>query len=474
MADDKDFLDDLAQQLRCQKVPVFPRDSVLELMSEKTSVGYQPNQPLKTNIMKHPFQLAAAVIVIVIAAGLLWKIGPFTSTTSFAMEQVLNAVEQSRSVSYTFTTYGWEGNPWPDPYVRKISILAPGRSRTEIDGEVQIMNAKQGRHTIVHQKEKKVVIRPFYQSSSGIISPVDEFLQQLRNPSKGSEKKTHKRDDDGHSIVEFRRKFDGDDWIVTVDATTKLPIRMEIARGKRQGKQIREVMSDFVFDAPMEESLFEAVVPDGFSVEERVADITNKSYPTGDAETLIASPGRLGPVRSGMTTGEIIQVLGKPDWIGKREIMASPVPHPGAAGSKKSLIETLEYDSRGFTLTIGPHEHLAISCYSQVTRGPLVRDFVGRTKEGIQLGATREKVLEVYGQPESEQGSSLQYLELGWQFFLRENKICGFHTSRPMPKRRADGVQTRVLKDGTILQTAPGVDIDAMLDSDGNLKKSKK
>ena len=32
-------------------------------------------------------------------------------------------------------------------------------------------------------------------------------------------------------------------------------------------------------------------------------------------------------------------------------------------------------------------------------------------------------------------------------------------------------IRTRVLKDGTILQAAPGVDIDAMLDEDGDLKK---
>jgi hypothetical protein len=41
----------------------------------------------------------------------------------------------------------------------------------------------------------------------------------------------------------------------------------------------------------------------------------------------------------------------------------------------------------------------------------------------------------------------------------------------PMPKRRADGVQTRVLKDGTILTTSPGVDVDKMIDKDGRLKK---
>jgi hypothetical protein len=59
------------------------------------------------------------------------------------------------------------------------------------------------------------------------------------------------------------------------------------------------------------------------------------------------------------------------------------------------------------------------------------------------------------------------YVALGWQFFFRNDKLCGFATNMPMPRRRADGVQTRVLKDGSILSTAPGVDIEKMIDKAG-------
>ena len=175
MADDRDLVDDLIRQVRCQETPRFPRECVLELMSAKRPAGHRANQNAKSNGVQRPFQLAAAVVGVAVAAGLILTIWPFAGSSSFAMQQVLNAVERSQTVSYTFTTYGWEGDPWPDPYVRKVRLLAPGRSRTDIGGEVQIMNAEQGRHTTILPQEKKAVIRPLYPSSSGATSPADAF-----------------------------------------------------------------------------------------------------------------------------------------------------------------------------------------------------------------------------------------------------------------------------------------------------------
>lgn len=449
MANNKDLLDDLTQQLRQQEVPDFPRNQILDrIVAKRPTVEAKPENFWRRILIKPPLQLAATILVALFTVGLLSDIGPFSSNVSFGMEQVISAVEQAKSVSYTYTTYGWKGDPWPDPYIRKCWVQG-GCSRVDTHGEIQIQNTLQGQYTRIIPKEKKAVICPLYPSPSGAMNSPTKFLQQLKSLSNGLEEKTYKQDDTGRSVVEFRRKFYGEDWAVTVDATTKLPLRMKIDRGKPMGKNIHEVMSDFVFEAPIDESFFEVVIPDGFTVEKWVADKTNTSYPEGDAETLIVSHGNLGPAQAGMTTDEIIQVLGQPDWIGDdAELM---------------------YYSRGFTLKVPSDGELMVSCFNQASMGTMVRDFVGRTEEGIKLGDTREEVIEVYGKPEINRHDHLHYVELGWMFNFKDNKIYRFSPERPMPRIDDQGVQTRILKDGGILQAAPGVDIDAMIDEEGNL-----
>jgi len=100
----------------------------------------------------------------------------------------------------------------------------------------------------------------------------------------------------------------------------------------------------------------------------------------------------------------------------------------------------------------------------------MVRDFVGRTKEGIRLGASRDEVRNTYGKPEIDKEDYIKYIRLGWEFFFRNKKLCSINVSQP---RRGD-IQIRVLSDGSILEAVPGVDIDAMIDEDGNLKKHPK
>ncbi len=422
--------------------------------------------------MRHRLQLIAAAFLAMIVVGLLWKAGPLSSSQSFAFEQVQDALRQVRSVSYTVTTTGWKNQPWPDPHIVKCMALEPGQMRTETEGEVQITNAQLGRFIRIQHKDRRVAIRPLYPTKDGTSSPFDDFSQRLRNIPAAATQHGNEHEVDGRHVVTFIWHIEDADHVVDVDAVTKLPIRMDVSRGKIGDKEIREVFSDFVFDAPLDEALFSVKPPEGYAVEERVPDPSNDSYPEKDAATLIVSPGNFGPVKSDMKAEEIIQLLGKPDWISKAEIAALPVPKPSVV-NKTGTVETLEYDSRGFQLTILPSGGLTISCFNQARSGPLVRDFVGQTKEGVKLGASREEILSKYGKPEMDQTGFLGYLELGWQFMFRENKLCGINTTPPMPRRQANGIRTRVLKNGTVLQAAPGVDIDTMIDEDGNITKKK-
>lgn len=468
-----ELLQRIIADLRQYEVPDFPHTDLSFSQNAAMHEAPQPrSSPFRRAIMNRRFHLCAASLVVLIAAGLLWITFLSTSATSFAFGDVKEAVSQSRSVRYTVTTTGWKNDPWPDPYVTKVMSLEPGRTRAEkSNGEQQIFNSQEGRFLLIRHKARKAMVYPLYPPSDDSVPAFDDFSKRLRDIPSAATRKIGEREIDGRRVIEFLWKQNGTDFVVSVDATTKLPVRMEVNRGKvRKDKEIREVYSDFVFDAKMDESLFNTVPPEGYEIEERVPDESCDSYPQKDSETLVVSPtDGMGPVKRGMAVDEIIRLLGKPDWITKRETTVGPVPHPGAKG-RKGHLQTLEYDSRGFHITVTPSGEISISCFNQHRRGPMVRDFVGRTREGIRLGASRDEVRKTYGKPEIDKEDYIKYIRLGWEFFFRNKKLCSIKTSKP-PR---DDIQIRVLSDGRILQAVPGVDIDARIDEDGNLKRHPK
>ena len=80
---------------------------------------------------------------------------------------------------------------------------------------------------------------------------------------------------------------------------------------------------------------------------------------------------------------------------------------------------------------------MSIRVFNQADQGPTVRDFQGKTREGIRLGATSDDVLNVYGKPEakSENGAyrGLTYLKLGWIFEFRHGKLAAINVNSPHP-----------------------------------------
>ena len=61
--------------------------------------------------------------------------------------------------------------------------------------------------------------------------------------------------------------------------------------------------------------------------------------------------------------------------------------------------------SRGFVLTVSHRSGLKnISCISQMLNLERVRDFAGKTKEGIGIGASLKEVEKALGKPDRDEG----------------------------------------------------------------------
>ena len=213
-------------------------------------------------------------------------------------------------------------------------------------------------------------------------------------------------------------------WRVFVDPKTELPIRIEDARHDEHGKPIALVMHDIEFDRPFDPAQFSLDPPKGYKVETsgtaNFPDLPSK--PDLRAPKIVPGVG-LGPVRFGMSRDQIESLLGKPDDY--------------SADKTK-----LGYMSRGFVLTVSHRSGLKnISCISQMLNLERVRDFAGKTKEGIGIGASLKEVEKAFGKPDRDEGHDamnkrLVYDKLGLEIQFVEDKVVNIDLSEVRTQSR--------------------------------------
>jgi len=202
---------------------------------------------------------------------------------------------------------------------------------------------------------------------------------------------------------------------VWVDPQTRLPIRMEPIE---QDKKAPVVMSDFVFDQPLDPSLFSLDPPEGYAITTMGEPATWQQNPPAAKDRLAPEviPGvGLGPVKFGMSKEEVLKLLGKPD-----------------AEDKGGF----QYPSRGYTCMIGPPKRglVAISFFSQQECAFKVRDFAGKTKQGIGIGSSLKDLEKAFGKPTAVEhtnvpgatGTYVRYSKLGLDFTLFYDKVVAF------------------------------------------------
>src|SRR5438270_1601157 len=131
--------------------------------------------------------------------------------------------------------------------------------------------------------------------------------------------------------------------------------------------------------------------------------------PQANGPMLIEPNLAVGKVRAGMHIEEVIAQLGQP---------------------QRRSANALEYTRLGFAVMPGQDGVVQVVMCGDVTglRGPLVKAFTGRTKEGIGLKSTRQEVVKAYGEPTSSEKlpggtESMRYNQLGITFTLEAGKV---------------------------------------------------
>jgi len=201
-------------------------------------------------------------------------------------------------------------------------------------------------------------------------------------------------------------------------------VYIESTRRQADGVEITETAGNFVFDRELDESLFSTEPPSGYDVETRT--FPKQPDPTSAETKLVLTPKvGLGPARFGMTKDQVIKVLGQPD------------------DTKSNAIggQTLQYDTRGFWISLGADGKLrSIACHAHPDHAaPAARTFAGKTSDGIAMSASRNDISRAIGPPNylDERNSkfgkftTVSYWDLGLEFTLRDDSLIEIHAHPP-------------------------------------------
>jgi thiol-disulfide isomerase/thioredoxin len=196
--------------------------------------------------------------------------------------------------------------------------------------------------------------------------------------------------------------------------------------------------------------------------------------PTDDVlrNLIVSADGGIGGVKYGMSKAQIVNVFGEPDGIEPTTVLDNRDPViDGALGPQvvvedKLPAEKLLYNSRGVHLTVSDKFGLeAVDCLGPPLSGMFVREFLGRTTDGLRMGANRADVIKALGGEPNGQLPVARFGEETLTYFfgpeggsisfrLRSDVLCGITAGR----RVTTGVEENR---GPAVQAAPNADDDS-------------
>jgi hypothetical protein len=446
-SDTERLLEELVMQIQARELPAFPRELMAARLAALTKGHGAPREAVQRATSGwRPWQvLAAGVLATAVVVVAFWLLPAVEDKRALAFADVQKAVEAAQTMRFRILHYSSDPGYLAqynvkagEPTVSQL-YFAGNRVRSEQPlGMVSVIDFDKGLTMFIQQRQRLAEIFPIH--GTEMLKKSADFRTKLRNLAESGAKRLPDRQMNGRTVSEFVMRLDDQDFTVTVDPRTNLPIRMEVVYTKRPQKgqgEMREVYTDFVFDAPLDETLFRIAAPAGYEVVNRVPR-NSEPNPPESIKLVISPEDGIGPVKFGTKVAEIVRLLGEPDWRHDEDNawrLAPPKAQPDAEVVKPTGTE-LGYDRRGFRLLANEDRGLySIHCFNN--RGGVVSTetgYRGKTKEGIALGASLDDVLKTYGQPEAQMHSRLVwYRKRGYEFMFDDKKLVSIRVSPPNP-----------------------------------------
>ena len=229
----------------------------LDKLNQKNLPVPRPN--IWRTIMKNPITklAAAAVIIITVFVGIRYFGG---SIENVAFADVMQNIQNARTLTYRSVITPAD----QDPQVVKTTVIEPHLMRVELpDGKVWILDHGQGKTLILDSKNKQAVMSSTPQKTLGLYDAFRDF----RNNPDFSVSQIGQRTIDGVQTVGFQltRGNDENVRIVWANPQTSLPIRIEHTVKDENGRVIKSVTTNIIFDAELDQSLFCLDAPEGYT-----------------------------------------------------------------------------------------------------------------------------------------------------------------------------------------------------------------
>ncbi len=210
-------------------------------------------------IMKSPITklAAAACVIIAVLIAINW-FGGSIDFANKAFAEIAQKVKKAKTVSWTSKTLSEIGIAEEGKDNLKFKIIEPYYARMDFpDGKVWILDYSAQKGLILDPDKKTAEVLSLLPNK---LSIYDTYKNLLNLEDFVVEKAgTGILDGKDVDVFEVKVKIDGNKVTVYVDPETKLPVRMET---KVMGADI--ALTDLIFDAEIDLSLFKLDIPDGF------------------------------------------------------------------------------------------------------------------------------------------------------------------------------------------------------------------
>jgi len=241
-----------------------------QVLSVFNEAGQRPStriidfKTIRRTIMKSPVTklAAAAVIIIVVLIGILQLGG---STPAFA--DVVRPLLTARTATYKMTV---NMKDIPAQTIEGM-FMEPSRMRQVMPGGgIQIIDMPQGQMITLMPTEKKAVIIEMEnmpedtQRQINMFHAIRNLIQEAQENEDESVAFIGEQKIDGVNAIGYHIGAPNMEMTFWADAKTLIPIRIEYSMGEMMGMEATVIMSDFVFDVELDESLFE--VPEDYDV----------------------------------------------------------------------------------------------------------------------------------------------------------------------------------------------------------------
>ena len=263
--------------------------------------------------------LAVAAAIALTFTGLASWLIPSDSRTGLAFADVLEKISIIRPYSCLLTVQS-NGQP---AYSRQVAYLSLSRRREVLpDGTIRVFDMSQEPVRILTlHPDRKLAVEETLVNAGPRSDP--DFLTAVSRMRNGSAEDLGTKEIEGRLAQGFHRPDSTNDLTIWADATTGLPIRIELLHPTLEQ---RIIMSGFVFAVSFDGSLFSTEAPAGYTVQKVETDgvIIPTEHDLTEGLRVIATlfdgrfPGRL--------SGEAI-----------REVLKGDVQRDGTRLSKEAI-----------------------------------------------------------------------------------------------------------------------------------------